>query len=82
LTDFISIEFEHSLENEILNHSYQLAMRKIAIMTNKTPNSPPSPLNKQQNLESYSAHNTYNENKSPLSATKKFFWNKSNSKDG
>jgi len=83
--DFLSIEFEHNLENEILSYSHQLAMRKIAITSykisshsNSSSSSSSSSVNKQPNLES----SLHDENKSPVSPTKKFFWNKSNSKEG
>jgi hypothetical protein len=82
---FISIEFEHSLENETINHSHQLAMRKTAVISYKNPsytNLPSLPINKQQNIESYLQSSIYDGKKSPLISTKKFLWSKSISKDG
>jgi hypothetical protein len=60
-------------------------MRKIAIMSYKTSSHfylPSSPINKQQNIETYLQSNIYDENKSPSTAKKKFLWSKSTSKDG
>lgn len=75
---FISVEFEHSLENEIANHSDQLAMRKIAVVSYKTPSHASlSPTNKHPNTDSCLQHNTHDEK-----STKKHIWNKSPSKDG
>jgi hypothetical protein len=72
----ISIEFEHNLENEVINHSHQLPMQKIAMTSYKNAShSYPSTssINKQQDI-----NNTYDENK-PI---KTFLWSKSTSKDG
>ncbi len=81
-----SIEFEQNLENEILPHSHQLAMRKIAIISYKIPSnsnlSSSSSINKPINIDNSSQFSIHDENKSPISPTRKFFWNKSNSKEG
>jgi hypothetical protein len=80
------IEFDHSLENEIVNYSHRLAMRKRAIASYRQLshcNLPSSPINKQQHIESYLQTSVYDDNKSPVTPlTNKFLWNKSISKDG
>ncbi len=60
-------------------------MRKTAVISYKNPsytNLPSSPINKQQNVESYLQSSIYDGKKSPLISTKKFLWSKSISKDG
>jgi hypothetical protein len=60
-------------------------MRKIAIISYKNPshaNSSSSLTNKRQKKDSCLQLNTHDDNKSPLSPTKKIVWYKSTSKDG
>ncbi|CAF0893253.1 unnamed protein product [Rotaria sordida] len=90
-------EFEHSLKNETLNLSHQLAMRKIAVASYKNyyhSNSMPLPIIKQQTrLDSIGQiitssvqlnldNNINDENKIITKSTKKRFWDRSISKDG
>ncbi|CAF0776401.1 unnamed protein product [Adineta steineri] len=77
----LASEFEHTLENEIVTHSDQLAMRKLAITSYKNPSYSNTSINKRQyTIDNNVQHNE--ENKSPSSPAKKFSWNKSMSKDG
>jgi hypothetical protein len=91
------LEFEHSLENETLILSHQLAMRKIAMNSYNHYHhsiSVPLSINKQQttsrhlrqNINSSPQLNSYDhindENKISLISTKKYLWDRSASKDG
>ncbi|CAF3350264.1 unnamed protein product [Rotaria sp. Silwood1] len=90
-------EFEHSLKNETLNLSHNLAARKIAMASYKNyyhSNSMPSSIMKQQtrldfigkiinsNIQLNSDNNINDENKIISKPTKKRFWDRSFSKDG
>jgi hypothetical protein len=60
-------------------------MRKIAIMSygnSSISNLPSSPINKQQNIESFLQSSIYDDNISPLTSPKKVLLNKSISKNG
>ena len=85
---FICIEFEHSLENEIINQADPVATRKAALVAYKYPSqsntSSPS-INKQRNVTEMSpqTNSPLDDSKSPSTSRKNFRWNhKSASKDG
>ncbi|CAF1546441.1 unnamed protein product, partial [Adineta ricciae] len=84
----LASEFEHSLENEIINQADPLAARKIALVTYKYPsqsNTSSSSINKQRNVTEMSpqTNSPLDDSKSPSTSRKNFRWNhKSASKDG
>ncbi|CAF1551802.1 unnamed protein product, partial [Adineta ricciae] len=84
----LASEFEHSLENEIINQADPLATRKVALVTYKYPsqsNTSSSSINKQRNVTEMSSqtNSPLDDSKSPSTSRKNFRWNhKSASKDG
>lgn len=84
-SSFSCLAFEQQLENEILPHSQSLASRKIAMSSYKFSShssSTSSTTTKQNSTDGTSQFYLPTENKSPISPTKKFFSNKTNSKEG